>query len=106
MKRIESEKEIIVGMKFVRIMFESFDIFEVLCEHPHNSRYIICLDENQDGTKKMYKQTIIEERCYVFTNSKSDYQELYELMKKRAEKMVRFYSNKISSLLTKEIKQS
>lgn len=82
MKIIRNINELKPGDRIIKIEFNSIEIQEFLCIHPHNENYSLFLDFNLDGMKKFYNPRIKKERWYLYSDN-----EWNEIRKKQIEEL-------------------
>ena len=91
MKRITEISQLTKGDIIVTIADRKIVKREFVCVHPHNDKYSIFLNELQDGCPKFYNENLKLKEWYLFTNSKEEWKELYDMVVEELKKAIDFY---------------
>lgn len=91
MKRVHDISELKEGDSIIRVIAGRLEQLEYIGPLGANSEYSIFLNEYYDGTPKFYNNRLTYENWYLFTNSKDDWIQIYNLM-------IEFHKNSIENL--------
>ena len=91
MKRITEINQLKKGDIIIAIVDLKIVKREFVCVHPHNDKYSIFLNELQDGCPKFYNENLKLKEWYLFTNSKEEWKELYDMVVEELKKAIDFY---------------
>ena len=94
MKRITEISQLTKGDIIVTIVDHKIVKREFVCVHPHNNKYSLFLNELQDGCPKFYNENLKYNEWYLFTNSKEEWKELYEMVVEGLKKAIDFYEQR------------
>ncbi|QUB66054.1 hypothetical protein [Prevotella melaninogenica] len=94
MKRITEISQLTKGDVIVTIADYKIVKREFVCVHPHNDKYSIFLNELQDGCPKFYNENLKLKEWYLFTNSKEEWKELYDMVVEELKNSIAFYEQR------------
>lgn len=80
MKRVKDISELKAGDSIIRVIAGRLEQLEYFGPLRTNSEYSIFLNERFDGSPKFYNNRLTYENWYLFTNSKDDWIQIYNLM--------------------------
>lgn len=98
MERITNINQLKAGDKIIHIKGHSgYEILEFVCRHPHNDKYSVMLNSNNDGAPKFYNSILDTYEWYRYTGSKSQWAEIHKILAENLRKEIAYHEEQYMS---------
>lgn len=102
MKRITNISQLKPGNKIFTVNHDgSLEILEFREIHPHNDKYSLFLNENQDGKHKFFNKTLEDREYYLYDDSDECWKFIYECEIAEHKRLIGHIEERMTKLLSK-----